>query len=75
LFVRGSARSGHNRELAASLRRFYFLKAEVLVELVVRLTVDLDIRVGEVIERWTILLRRPDILILKQAKAEYEKLQ
>ncbi|MCU1305427.1 MAG: hypothetical protein JWN45_122, partial [Acidobacteriaceae bacterium] len=28
------------------------------VELIVRLTVDLDIRVDEVIERWTILLRR-----------------
>src|SRR5207247_9831737 len=44
-------------ELAASLRRFYFLKAELLVELIVRLTVDLDIRVDEVIESWTILLR------------------
>ena len=45
-------------ELAASLLRFYFLKAELLVELIVRLTVDLDIRVDEIIERWAILLRR-----------------
>ena len=41
-----------------SLRRFYFLEAKLLVELIVRLTVDLDIRVDEVIERWAILLRR-----------------
>ena len=41
-----------------SLRKFYFLKAELLVEFIVRPTVDLDIRVDEVIERWTILLRR-----------------
>ncbi len=45
-------------ELPASLRRSYFLKAELLVEPVVRLTVDLDIRVDEVIERWAILPRR-----------------
>jgi len=32
-----------------------FFKAELLVELVVGLTVDLDIRVDEVIERWAIL--------------------
>src|SRR5260370_31656474 len=44
--------------LAASLRRLHLFKAEPLVELFVRLTVDLDIRVDEVIERWTILLRR-----------------
>jgi hypothetical protein len=36
-------------EIEASLRRFYFLKAEPLVELFVRLAVDLDIRVDEVI--------------------------
>ena len=34
---------------------FSFFKAELLVELVVGLTVDLDIRVDEVIERWAIL--------------------
>jgi len=36
-------------KLVASLRRFFFLKAELLVELFVRLTVDLEIRVDEVI--------------------------
>ena len=46
------------RAVAASLRGLYFLKAEPLLELIVRLTVDLDIRVDEVIERWTILLWR-----------------
>lgn len=45
-------------ELAASLRRLYFLKAELLVELIVRLTVDLDIRVDKVIESGAILLGR-----------------
>ena len=53
-----SRRNPRRVELAASLRRFYFFKAELLVELIVRLTVDLDIRVDEVIERGAILLRR-----------------
>ena len=35
-----------------------FFKAELLVELIVGFTVDLDIRVDEVIERWAILLGR-----------------
>jgi hypothetical protein len=43
-------------ELAASLRSFHFLNPELLVEFFVRLTVNLDVRVGEVIRRCTILL-------------------
>ena len=45
-------------KLVASLRRFYFLKVEPFVEFIVRLTVDLDIGIDEVIECWAILLRR-----------------
>jgi hypothetical protein len=45
-------------ELVASLRSFYFFKAELLLEFFVRFTVQLDIRIDEVVERWTVLFRR-----------------
>jgi hypothetical protein len=37
-------------ELAASFRRFYFLKTELFLEFFVRLTVHLDIGIHEVVE-------------------------
>jgi|HubBroStandDraft_6_1064221.scaffolds.fasta_scaffold57308_2 hypothetical protein len=49
---------GNKTHDAESLRRFCFLKAELLVEFIVWLAVDLDIRINEVIERWAILLGR-----------------
>jgi len=50
------ASANHRRfEHATSLRRLPLLKTELLIELIVRLTVDLDIRVDEVVKRWTVL--------------------
>src|SRR5690242_14020911 len=36
-------------------RRFYFLKAELLIELIVRFAINFDIRIDEIIENWSIL--------------------
>src|ERR1700739_2513730 len=47
-----------DRRTGASLRTFYFLEAELLVEIFVRLTVDLDVGIDEVVERWAILFGR-----------------
>src|SRR5580704_14503358 len=52
----GSFPTRYNQAGKVSLRGLCFLKAELLVELIVRLAINLDVWINEVIQRWTVLL-------------------